>query len=248
MKRWTMMAMLPLMFAGTAQADFFAVKLQLDSWQASAEGDFGQTGASQPHDFSSRNQLRLGLAFEHPIPLIPNLAVRYQGLKHQGRTELAQTFALAGQSYAVGSELDSSLDLAHIDAVFYYQLLDNNLVGLNFGAMVKRLDGKAAAQDQNGLASEQRLKGNLAMLHASARLDLVGTSWQLFAEANGVTPGRHQAHDVSAGLVFQFIDAIILDGALRLGYRDSRLELDNLQGVSTSMDYSGVFVGLELSF
>ncbi|MEE2001129.1 TIGR04219 family outer membrane beta-barrel protein [Alkalimonas sp. MEB108] len=238
----------PFLLSAPAQADFLAVKVQLDSWQASADGAFGQTGASVAQEFRSKNQLSLGLALEHPIPLLPNLAVRYQQLEHTGRVELAQTFALAGQSFAVGSQINSTLDLSQLDLVLYYELLDNNLIELDLGAMVKRINGKAAASNQASLGSEQSVKGNIPMLYAATRLNLVGTSWQFFAQASGVTPGRHQAHDVSAGLAFQWIDTMMMDGAIRLGYRDSKLELDNLQGLSTRMDYSGVFVGLELSF
>ncbi|MCC5826964.1 TIGR04219 family outer membrane beta-barrel protein [Alkalimonas sp.] len=239
---------LPLLLSTAAQADFLAVKVQLDSWQASADGAFGQTGSSLPQNFSSKNQLSLGLTLEHPIPLLPNLAVRYQSLKHVGRVELAQTFALAGQSFPIGSQLSSKLDLSHLDLVLYYELLDNNLFELDFGAMVKRIDGTAEVSSQAALRSEQSVKGSIPMLYAATRLNLVGTSWQFFAQASGVTPGRHQAHDVSAGFAFQFIDTMMMDGALRLGYRDSKLELDNLQGLSSTMDYSGVFLGLELSF
>lgn len=237
-----------LLVSAPALADFFAVKVQLDSWQVSADGAFGQTGASLEQNFRSKNQLSLGLALEHPIPLIPNLAVRYQNLKHAGRAELTQTFALAGKSFPVGSPLSSKLDLSHLDLVLYYELFDNNLFELDLGAMAKRIDGSAEASNLSDLHSEQSVKGIIPQLYAASRLNLIGTSWQLFAQASGVTPGRHKAHDVSAGLAFQFLDTMMLDGAFRLGYRDSKLELDNLQGLTATMDYSGVFVGLELSF
>lgn len=243
-----MFILFPALLSAPAYADFFAVKVQLDSWQASADGSFGQTGASTPFDFRSKNQLSLGMALEHPIPLLPNLAVRYQNLKHSGRAELAQTYALGGQSFAVGSQLNSTLDVSHLDAILYYELLDNSLFELDFGAMVKRAHGDAKAHNQAGLSGEQSFKGSIPMLYTAARLTLPGTGWQVFAEANGVTPGRHQVRDISAGLAFQLVDMMLMDAGVRLGYRSSKVELDNMQGVSTNMDYSGVFVGFAVNF
>ena len=240
---------LPLLMTSYVQADFLSVALHLDSWQSQAEGSFGQSGVMQPFDFKDSNQLSYGVRLEHPLPFIPNARLGYQALTHSASTELSQTFALAGQQYAVGSVLDARLDLSHWDLVLYYEVLDNNLVELDVGVQFKRLDGAAeAALMSSPTTSAQTLDDTIPMLYAAGSVSLLGTGLQLFAELSGLAQGRHDVRALRGGLSYSMLDTIALDATIRLGYQSMQFELDNMTGVSTDVDIKGIFVGAELRF
>jgi hypothetical protein len=57
--------------------------------------------------------LQVSLAFEHPIPLIPNAKIRYVNLKSQTENEVA------GQPVY-------DLNIDHTDFILYYEILDTS--------------------------------------------------------------------------------------------------------------------------
>lgn len=240
---------LPLWFCSHAQADFFSIALHLDSWQPSHDSSLGQTGAEHPFKFSNNNQLSYGVSVEHPLPLMPNARLGYQSLKHTAMSELSQDFALAGQLYPVGSELEATLDLSHWDLVLYYEVLDNNLFELDIGLQLKRLDGvmvASLATDQT--TSSHTLDETLAMFYAAGSVHLLGTDLSLFAELSGLAPGRHDVRVIRGGVSYVILDSLLLDAAVRLGYQSMQFTLDAMDGFSADVDAKGVFAGLALRF
>ncbi len=75
--------------------------------------------------------LNFPLAFEHPIPFIPNAKIRYVNLDTQTKSE-----TLGQANYNV--------DLDHSDFILYYELLDN-IVSVDAGLGATVLNGDITA-------------------------------------------------------------------------------------------------------
>lgn len=59
---------------------------------------------------------------EHPVPIIPNLKVGYTDFGHGGSNLLTSNFTFAGETYSVGSNVDSTFDLKMYDLALYYEI------------------------------------------------------------------------------------------------------------------------------
>ncbi|MDA1381342.1 hypothetical protein PCI56_20100 [Plesiomonas shigelloides subsp. oncorhynchi] len=96
-----------MLVAAPAMADSLAVR-------GSAEFIAGAT-LDAGHGFkdNSADGYRVGLEVVHPIPLLPNALVRYQNLD--------------------GSSNGMVLEQEKLDAIGYYQLLDNGLINVDLG-------------------------------------------------------------------------------------------------------------------
>ncbi|WP_062266532.1 TIGR04219 family outer membrane beta-barrel protein [Endozoicomonas arenosclerae] len=100
MKKSILTAAILAASASVAQADIIGAKLGYNYWNTANHGDF-QTVYGQ---------------IEHPIPLLPNLAVGYSKLNHD---------KLKFDSY---------------DASGYYEILDNGNIALDLGLGARRFD------------------------------------------------------------------------------------------------------------
>ncbi|KEQ17608.1 TIGR04219 family outer membrane beta-barrel protein [Endozoicomonas numazuensis] len=100
MKKTILTAAILAVSASVAQADIIGAKLGYNYWNTANHGDF-QTVYGQ---------------IEHPVPLLPNLAVGYSKLNHD---------KLKFDSY---------------DATGYYEILDNGNIALDLGLGARRFD------------------------------------------------------------------------------------------------------------
>jgi hypothetical protein len=121
-------------FCGLAQADVIGVKADASYWFYDGKAQVqpklntsslaNQTGVdnlllnpyaglSAPEEkLDRKGSAQISLAFEHPIPLIPNAKIRYVNLKSQTEKEIA------GQPVY-------DLNIDHTDFLLYYEILDN---------------------------------------------------------------------------------------------------------------------------
>jgi outer membrane protein len=113
--------------ASLAQADIIGAKAGYNYWKTANHGDF-QTIYAQ---------------LEHPIPLLPNLAVGYSKLDHD---------KLKFDSY---------------DASGYYEILDNGNIALDLGLGVRRFDS-GKLRDASFSDTVPMLTADIELFEASA--------------------------------------------------------------------------------
>lgn len=97
--------------SGFAQADFIGVKGDVGYWFYDGKANMSSQ-SPEDQDLDRKGSAQLSLAFEHPIPFIPNAKIRYVNLDTQTKSE-----TLGQANYNV--------DLDHSDFILYYELLDN---------------------------------------------------------------------------------------------------------------------------
>src|SRR5690554_6393695 len=237
-----------LMFAGTAQADtLLGVYAGGQIWDTGTSGNFGSGNGNQSFAFDDENQQSFYVALEHSIPLIPNIKIRENELVAQGSVTLSQDFSYNGQGYTAGSTIGSTIDLSHTDITLYYEVFDNDLLTFDFGLTAKKVDGLLAvrdAQNENSLSSD----GWIPTGYAQIRVGIPATPLTVYGIANAVSIDDSSIRDVEAGIEYRLVENLAIDLNLQLGYRDISIELDDLDGIDSDLQFKGPYLGLEIHF
>ena len=133
MKKTILAGSLAALMCGTAQADtLLGLYIGGQIWSNDASGTFGEGSDDQSvFEFDDENQGSFYVAFEHPIPLIPNIKIASTTLDTVGGTQLTDTFTFEDVTYPVGTTLDTTLDASFVDYTLYYEVFDNDLLTLD---------------------------------------------------------------------------------------------------------------------
>ncbi len=129
------MVAVAVLAAPAVMADTLAgVYIGADLHFADTKGSFGQPGSrQQDFSFDDKNLSSFYIKVEHPVPLLPNIKLQRNSLSSNGNTRIDETFVFDNQTFRVDSILAQDVDLSNIDATFYYEILDNDLVSLDLG-------------------------------------------------------------------------------------------------------------------
>ncbi|MCA1930625.1 TIGR04219 family outer membrane beta-barrel protein [Rheinheimera sp.] len=223
------------------------IYLGADLHFADSKGSFGQTGNQQSFSFDDKNQTSFYIKFEHPLPLLPNIKLQRNSLDSDGSTVLNRTFVFDSQIFAVGTTVAQKVDLSNIDATFYYEILDNDLVSLDLGVTAKYIDGDISVSNQ-GQNALQDLSTVIPMGYAYGSFGLLGTGTKLFAEVNYVSYDGSSLSDMQLGLAYELIDTLAVDLDLKAGIKKTKMELDDIDQVDADLSFNGAFISAELHF
>lgn len=210
----------------TAAADAVGVYIGAQAWDMSSEGTLGDKGDQQVFNFDDEVQGRYYIEVEHPVPFIPNVKIAHSQL---------DTPAMQVGEFRIGTDIDMS----YTDYTLYYELFDNDLLSFDFGFTGKNIHGEAEDNSFDEI---------VAMLYASAEVGLPFTGFSVFAEGNFLSMDDHTINDYQIGLAWAFIDNLAVDVSLTAGYRVVEMELDDLDGIYSDLDYDGAFAGVEVHF
>lgn len=236
------------LISGAAQADtLLGIYAGGQVWDTENTGNFGSGNGSQSFGFADEKQKSFYLAFEHPVPLLPNIKIRDNELSTQGMVTLSEDFTYNGEGYTAGTSLASSVDLSHTDITLYYEIFDNDLLSFDLGVTGKKVDGLLAvrdAQSENSLESD----GWIPTGYAQLRVGIPATPLTVYGLANAVSVDDSSVRDIEAGIEYRLIENLAVDLNLQLGYRDITIELDDLDGIYSDLQFKGPYLGLEVHF
>lgn len=220
-----------------------------DGWNAATKGSFADTGAMQQFKFDDKTQTSFYVALEHPIPLLPNIRLQHNKLEASGVTTLDANFSFADSGFLAGSQVNNQVDLTNTDYVLYYEILDNDLVSLDFGVNGKYIKGSVGvSQTAGNLAGVQNVSQIIPMLYTSANVGLPLTGLDLFAQGSFVSYSGSRLYDVQAGIGYALLDNLAVNMRLKAGYRAVNLRLDDIDDLYADLDFTGIFVGVEFHF
>lgn len=234
-------------FSGQLLADSLGLVVGAQSWQAKSDLAVTDVTNQLYRTADKHNQQAWYLKFEHPIPLLPNVAVQQQRLHHQSALTLSTAFLFGAQKFAAGQSVTGTLDGRWQDFSAYYELADNDLLQLDVGATLRRLDVSLTLQDPTNSA-QQQIDRWRPMLFADAELGILGTDTAIFAHLGYGKASSDHSRDVSGGLAWRWLDITPLQGYLKIGYQDVRLDLSALNTTDTLQSMRGVFAALEFDF
>ena len=241
--------------APAAQADtLLGLYVGVDGWKADNEGSFSYKGnAPQDFNFDDETFVSYYAALEHPVPLVPNIKLRYTELELTGSTRLDKTFSFNGSDYVVGTTVNSVSDLTHIDYTFYYEIFDNDLISIDLGVNAKQFDGEILVKgttQQGGADYTETVEfsGFIPLVYGRAEAGLPFTGLSVFFEGSFVAIDDSKVQDYQMGIAWEFIDNLAIDVAVKAGYRSMTLELDDVDDINTNIDASGPFAGIQVHF
>lgn len=242
---WTLAT---LLFAGAAQADtLFGVYAGAGVWQQEYSGEVASGGEDidleRDLDIRDQDNNMLYLAVEHGVPVLPNLRLNYTDLSTDGRNDLSRTVTFRGEVFTVTQDVRSQVELTQMDAVAYYELLDN-VVSLDLGLAARWVDGNVEVASDMAVARAE-FEGVLPMLYVRTRADLPLTGLWIGAEAMGLGYDGHKLIDANAQVGWESPIGL---GA-ELGWRTFSLELDSFEDIDRAeIDVSGPYAALNFHF
>ena len=247
MKHWKQLST-ALMFSGmtggmvalsaSAHADMLGLYGSVDYWHL--QGEYNQSPEDESLrdadklDLEDKGQAQIALAFEHPIPLIPNAKIRHVGIDVDTEEDNLSGHALY------------NIDLDSTDFILYYEILDN-IVSVDAGVAAKRLDGDVTYYSTLG-EDKVNISETAPMLYLAAGAKLPFTGLSAKAEVLATNYSDTQITDASAEIKYNFIENMAIDLGAKAGYRLLNIELDDQDGYNTKFDFDGPYIGLEAHF
>jgi outer membrane protein len=250
MKKTLLAGSLAALMCGTAQADtLLGLYIGGQIWSNEASGSFGEgTDNQSVFEFDDENQGSFYVAFEHPIPLIPNIKIASTTLDTVGGTQLTDTFTFEGVTYPANTTLDTTLDASFVDYTLYYEVFDNDLLTFDFGLTARDLDAYIKVAESDSNSSDLDVSGIIPMAYVSTIIGLPLTGLNIFAEANFISYDDQTIYDAQIGVSYALLDNVAVDFDVTLGYRTVKLELDDLDGFYSDLTYDGFFAGAVVHF
>lgn len=218
-------------------------------WQTDTSGGFADSSSTADFSFDDESNTALYIAFEHPVPFIPNVKINRTSLDNTGSTVLTTNFTFDGQLYTANSEVNSDVEIDATDFILYYELFDNDVVSFDLGVNAKYIDGTLGVVDSaSNTAGSVEFSGVIPMAYSKVQLGLPFTGLSAYFEGSYLSFDDHEVSDYQAAVQYSFIESIAIDMTLQLGYRNVTVDIEDLDDVYADMEFDGVFAGLELHF
>lgn len=243
MHKIPVVGVLLLLLSTPGQADVIGFSVGASYWQPELSGDFNSAGAgsinlSDDLGIGDPSPTSVVLALEHPVPLLPNVKYQNNDLDSDGRNTLTGNISFEGETYVAGETVNSTFDLSHDDIILYYEVLDN-WVNLDIGLDVKRFGGEVSMVGNiNTTTGRIDLDETVPLLYLSARFDLPFTGLYVGADLSGASIGDSSAQDLSLKVGYLSGIGLGIEG----GLRTFSLELDDVDGLDSDIEYDGAYV------
>lgn len=209
-------------------ADFIGLKGDISYWNIDGKTNLDQNNLND-QDIDRDGTIQVSAAFEHPIPIIPNIKAKYTKLDVTTETN----------STNFGS---AEVDLDHADVIFYYEILDN-IIKADVGIGATMLNGNLQQYSQNIDVDEY---APIIYAEVGAKLPFTGLSAK--AEATYTNINDVKITDVQAEIQYDFVKSLFLDLGAKVGYRVLNVELDDIDQRDIKLDFRGPYIGLNAHF
>lgn len=236
-----------------AQADtLLGLYAGVDGWKSDSDGQFSyKNNAPQDFNFEDETFVSYYVALEHPVPVVPNFKLKYTELELNGNTVINDTFTFGDSSFTTNTAATTYSDLTHVDYIFYYEIFDNDLISIDLGLNVKQFDGEitVTGTDNSVLATETvDFSGFVPLAYGRAEVGLPFTGLSAFFEGSFLAIDNNKVQDYQVGVAWELVDNLAVDVAVKAGYRSMTLELDDVDNITTDIDASGPFAGVQIHF
>jgi outer membrane protein len=251
MKKTLLAAGMAALMCSSVQADtLLGLYIGGQIWSNEATGSFGEGANNQAvFEFDDENQGSFYVAFEHPIPLIPNIKIASTTLDTVGGTKIENEFKFNNITYTAESTLDTTLDASFVDYTLYYELFDNDLLTFDFGLTARDLDASInVIEPMTQLQSDLDVSGIIPMAYLSTIIGLPFTGFNVFAEANFISYDDQTVYDAQIGVSYAILDNLAVDFDVTLGYRTVKMELNDIDDFYSDLTYDGFFAGAVVHF
>jgi outer membrane protein len=220
------------------------------AWNMEATGGFSENGTNVNFNFEDEAKPSYYMAFEHPIPFIPNIKVQRTEMDTNGDVTLEGNFTFGGELFSINSNVTSDVQLSSTDIILYYELFDNDLISFDVGINAKHLDGEllVTSIDDTTLIGREEFSGPLPMIYSRLALGLPLTGLGAFVEGSFLSVGDNTISDYQAAITYSLMENLAIDVTFQVGYRAFTLELEDLDDIYSDLEFKGAYAGLEVHF
>ncbi|MDP1783992.1 MAG: TIGR04219 family outer membrane beta-barrel protein [Sulfuricurvum sp.] len=198
---------------------------EVDYYHPTASGDFNYKTTSTHFNDDSQSGYQVGLYFEHPVPLIPNI-----------RLDLTPEISFTGSNGGAGT---NTVSINQSDITPYYEILDN-VVDLDVGVSFKVLDVNI---EGTGIAA-QGLSEVIPMGYVAAGIDIPGVPLTIAGDVKYVEYRGDSFTDARIKAVLQIVAGL----EAQAGYRYESLKISDHFDMRTDVEIKGPFIGLGYRF
>lgn len=235
--------LIPLALAASvsAQADIIGGSVEATYWYAGLGGDASLSGSKidveDDLDLGKNSFFELAATVEHPVPLIPNVRLKYSDLD-QTEDGVLPTGGFDGVS---AGAVETNLDLSNVGLVLYYEILDN-WVSADVGLDIRKFDGQLEIKNATE-TSQTDIDEILPLGYVSAEFAMPFTDMSAGAEISAISYSGNSIHDAKIRFRQGFSLAFI-----EIGYRKMGIKLDDISNLDVDIDFSGVYLSTGLDF
>jgi len=244
MKNKIFAAIAALTIPVAAQADFIGIHVGGGAWNSGFSGDIiADVSLDGDLNIHGDTGSYIYAAFEHPVPLIPNIKVARTTMDDAATGNLSTNFDFNGTSYVVNETVMTELDLSHTDFTLYYEVIDTGL-DLDLGITARYFNGDVGL---NG--NREAIDVVLPMLYGRAKIGLPFTGTYIGGEGNIISYSGNQLADLAVHIGWETENFIFPEFGVQLGYRRFTLDVsEDDADVAVDARADGVFVNLTAHF
>lgn len=255
MKKITLAAALATVLSTNVQADALGIYLGGQIWDNQASGTFGNISSQVDFNLADEQQGNFFIAFEHPLPLIPNARISYTSLQTNGMATLDSDFDFDNETFNSGADVSTDFNVSYVDYTLYYELFDNDLISFDFGLTARDFNGNVAVFTQ--LSSETdtftqpssiAITDIIPMLYVATNIGLPFTGLNLYGHGNLLSVDDHTLYDYEVGVSYELIDNLLIDVNVNVGYRSVKLKLEDLNDLYSDIELDGLLIGTTIHF
>ncbi|WP_293748716.1 TIGR04219 family outer membrane beta-barrel protein [uncultured Paraglaciecola sp.] len=235
----------------TSQADtLLGLYAGAQGWNMQTSGGFSSDGTNANFNFEDKANSNLYVAFEHPLPLIPNIKVQRTIMNTMGETTLNSQYSFGDEIYAANTDLNTDVQLTATDFILYYELFDNDLISFDVGVNAKYIDGDlmVTEKEDSSSFSREEFSGPVPMVYSRLAIGIPFSGFGAFVEGSFLNIDDHTLSDYQAALTYSLMENLAVDVTFQVGYRAVELELDDLDDIYSNLEFKGVYAGLEVHF
>jgi outer membrane protein len=242
-----------LTFSGAAFSDVIGVHGKVAGWAMDYSGEFkDSSSAANPlvdieRDLGFDNEF-VGfaeIAFEHPVPVLPNIKLVYTGIDTNESNTLSTNITFAGQTFNASNNVVTDFKADIYDFSMYYELLDN-WVQADAGLTVRYMDIElqSEANTTPTTSASESFSTPLPLLYVNAQFDLPFTDVYGNVNINGLAIDEVTTYDAQASIGWMPLTFI---GA-EIGYRHLEIDADDLEDYEFNITLSGPFLAVKADF
>jgi len=236
-------ALLPQAASALPLVDFYAGSYY---WDQAVSGDINTSVDLEDNlNLSAGGQNVTYFAFEHPIPMIPNVKLKTSSLSTDGKKTGSASLDLGIGT--VSGDISSDFDLSHTDYTFYWGL-PLPLVTFDFGLTLRQFDGELSSTQAGQPPVSTDLDFVIPMGYLKAGIDIPLTGLSFGGDINVISIGSTSVSDYDLNMTYVLPLIPLLDVGISAGYRSFDLDLDedDFGDLSAKATIDGPYLGLSL--
>lgn len=218
-----------LSFSSIAQADSIGLKGDINYWSYNGSSE---NQLFENYDLDRDHGFQASIAFEHPVPFLPNLKIKHTSLEN------------TTQKYA--GIRPNKIDLSQNDFILYYELLDN-VVSADIGFGLKNLSTDIRQYNRIEYM-DLNLSGNLLLGYAAIEAKLPFSGLSTKGEVIVASDGDSSTRDIQAEIKYNFIDNLLVDIGTKIGYRYMNINVVQNKNDLLDLEFRGPYIGLDMHF